>query len=98
VAAERAVDVMVLAVDVARNRATDRDETCAGSDGDEVTAGHDHTQQIIHRHAGTYGDRFTGLVEHDVLGRTGQSQYDAAAVLGGITIRTTEPARERAAV
>ena len=45
--AERAVDVMVLAVDVAGDRAADGDEPGAGRDRHEEPGRHDHPQQFV---------------------------------------------------
>ena len=51
VVAERPVDVMVLAVDVAGDRPADRDEPGAGRDRDEEAARHDQPQQVVDAHA-----------------------------------------------
>ena len=64
VAAERAVDVVVLAVDVAGDRPADGDEPGAGGDGHEEAAGHDHPQQVVDADPGADGDGAGGLVEH----------------------------------
>ena len=52
VTSETTFDVVVLAVNVGRNRPTDRDESSARRDGDEKTGRHDRSQDFVDARAG----------------------------------------------
>ena len=98
VIAERSLDVMILAVDVAGDCAADGDEARAGGDRHEEAAGHEHAQQIVDAHAGANGDLSTRFVEHRVGRIAGEAKHDATAVLRGIAVRPPEATRKRSTV
>ena len=52
VASEATFDVVVLAVNVGRDRPTDGDESSARRDGDEKTCRHDRSQNFVDARAG----------------------------------------------
>ncbi len=63
VVADPAIDVMVLAMHVVRDRASERDEAGTGRDGQEPSARHDAAQDGVERRSGERGDRPRPIVE-----------------------------------
>ncbi len=95
--AERAVDVMALAVDVAGDRAADGDEARAGRHGHEPTLRDDHPQQLVEADAGVDRDRARVGVEPDRIVARLEADHRAAAVLRRVAVRTPEAASDGAA-
>ena len=95
VVAERSVEVVVLAVDVARDGAADRHVAGTRRDGDEEPEWDEDPQQVVEADAGADGCRAGLLVDDDRSGR--QPEDVAAAVLGRVAVRPTETASDAAA-
>ena len=96
--AERPVEVVVLAVDVAGDRPTDRDEARARGDGHEPTARHDDVEQVVEADPGRHGHGAGGVVDlHCVVGRA-QPQHVSTAVLRGVAVRAPETAGDAAPI
>jgi hypothetical protein len=95
---ERAVTVVVLAVDVARYRAADGHEPRAGRYRHEPPAGHDDVEQVVEAEARRRGHRAGPVVDaHRVVGWL-QTKHVAAAVLRGISVGAAQPTRDAASV
>ena len=89
---ERTVGVVVLAVDVAGDRAADRDEPGAGSDRYEAAAWNEDREQIVDAHTAATRDRARVVVDDDPVVGWRQAQHVPAGVLGRIAVRAAEPA------
>ena len=96
VVAERPLDVVVLAVDVAGDGPADGHEAGARRDRDEEAPGHGHAQQVVQAHPGGDGHRPGRLVDGGVEDLVLEPQHDPAAVLGRIAVRAPEPSRDAA--
>ena len=89
VSSERAIGMMVLAVDVAGDGAADGDEPCARRHRHEEPSGHDVAQQFVEADSGADIDRARVGIEQD---RPRGEPYDRpAAVLGGIAVGPPHP-------
>src|SRR4051794_2170215 len=94
--ADGAVDVMVLAVDVAGDRSPDRHEARARCDRHEEPSRHDDPQQLVDADAGANGDLAAHGVESDVARTCGDMKYQSSTVLRGIAVAAPEATNQDA--
>ena len=97
VVCEAAVDVMVLAVDVGRQRPAHGDVAGPGRDGDEPAAGHKQAQQGVEARARLDADHAPVEVEVEHPVERGGVDHGAAGVLGRIAVAASQAAGDRPA-
>ncbi len=95
VAADRAIDVMVLAVYVAGYGTADRHESGARRHRKKETSGHDRAQQRIDADARTDGDQTRRGLEHDVGGAGRETEHQSSAVLCRVAVAPSEAPGQR---
>ena len=94
---ERAVAVVVLAVDVGREGAAERDEAGPGRDGHEPAVGHQQAHQAVQAEPGL-GDHAPALAVERAHGVHALGHEHApAGVLGGVPVGPPQAARRDAA-
>src|SRR3954447_5549579 len=94
--ADGAVDVMVLAVNVAGDRSPDRHEARARCDRHEEPSRHDDPQQLVDADAGADRDLAADGVESDVAGTCGDMEHQSSAVLRGVAVAASEATNQGA--
>ena len=97
VRAERAVDVMVLAVDVSRDRAADGHVPRPGRHRHEPAQREQVAHQRLEAQPGRRRDEPGVGVDDPVASESGDVEDVAARDLGGVAVRASEPARDHAA-
>ena len=95
VRADGALAVVVLAVDVARDGAPDRDEARPGRHRDEEAPRHDHLQQRVDRAARLDAHDAGRVVELEDPVEPGAVEQRAAGALGGVAVAAPEPSGEQ---
>ena len=93
---ETSFHVVVLAVDVGRDRPADRHITRTRGDRHEEATGNDQAHQFVEAHAGSDGHRVACLVEHGLRRTVGQRQHSTTRVLSGIAITAPESTHQNA--
>ena len=78
--------MVILAVDVAGNRSTDRDKARAGRHRHEVSAWNDDRQQVVDADPGTHRDYAGLLIDDQIVVSGSQPQHVASRILGGVTV------------
>jgi hypothetical protein len=94
VASERPRRAVVLAVDVAGDRAADRHVLGPGDDRDHPPGRHQPGQQLADRHAGRRGEN-PGLGLELKVPQRNRLEYEAIGQLGGVAVAPAHAARQR---
>ena len=97
VVAERAVDVMVLAVDVAGDRPADGHVSGSGGNRHEVPTRHEDGEQVVEADPGGDRGRRDDVVDDDVLHPVGEADHHSAAVLRRVAVGPPETPGDAAA-
>ena len=92
---ERSVDMVVLAVDVCRDRATDTHEARPWRDRDEVAVGYQFAHQRVERDAGRHRDGVGIPVEMELVDRVAELDDKSAGILRRVAVRPAESARDQ---
>ena len=96
-AAERAVGVVILAVDVTGDRSADGHEPGAGRDGHEMAARQECRQEVVEAHACARRHRVLLAVDDDVGEVAVEADDVTTRVLSRVTVRSPQTARDAAA-
>src|SRR5690242_14814858 len=94
--AERPVDAVALAMDVARDRTADGDVLGARKDRQRPSAGYELPKEPAERHA-RLGDHLSALSVETEAGKGCEVEHASAVELGRVAVAAAFPSRERPA-